>query len=260
MQADDQDSQNSDRLPILTAGQRRVLGVLIEKGLTTPEYYPMTLKAIVAGCSQKSNRSPVVSYGPDQVQDVLDELRAMRLVAEVHTESGRTSRFRHHVRQNVQLTEPQLAILTELLLRGRQRLGELRTRASRMVPIERQDDLRGALGGLIERDLVRSNGPVERRGIEVDHCLYDTPPQMPDASSPPHAQPETAARTSSDTSGPESQNAVASGCLERLAQLESVCQQLVQEDAELRRTVHSLEQALAELTSAVQRLTDARDG
>jgi len=256
MLVDDHDSQKSDHLPTFTAGQRRVLGVLIEKGLTTPEYYPMTLKALVAGCSQKSNRSPVAAYSPERVQDVLDELRAMGLVAEIHTESGRTARFRHHVRQNVRLTEPQLAILTELLLRGRQRLGELRTRASRMVPIERQDDLRDALGGLIERDMVRSNGPLERRGIEVDHCLYDAPPEMPGAPPPQRRQPETPERSSQDAAAADRPAAVDNDQFERLTQVESVCQQLLQDNAELRRTVHSLERSVAELMSAVQRLTD----
>jgi uncharacterized protein YceH (UPF0502 family) len=120
----------------LTRAQRRVLGVLIEKGLTTPEYYPLTRKAVTTGCNQKNNRSPLTNYSEDTVEETLDELRQLGLVAVVHTESGRTERYRHFMRQRYPFTETQLAVMTELLLRGAQQLGELRSRASRMVAID----------------------------------------------------------------------------------------------------------------------------
>jgi uncharacterized protein len=156
----------------LTRAQRRVLGVLIEKGLTTPDSYPLTLKAVTAGCNQKSNREPVTNYSEDAVEDTLDELRQLGLVAVVHTESGRTERYRHFVRKRYPFTEPQLAIMTELLLRGRQQLGELRARASRMTAIETQEELRDSLRQLQADKYVRASGPLERRGIEVDHTFY----------------------------------------------------------------------------------------
>jgi uncharacterized protein len=156
----------------LTRAQRRVLGVLIEKGLTTPDSYPLTLKAVTAGCNQKSNRDPVTNYSEDAVEETLDELRQLGLVAVIHTESGRTERYRHFVRKRYPFTEPQLAVMTELLLRGRQQLGELRARASRMTPIDTQEELRESLRQLQDADYVRANGPLERRGIEVDHTLY----------------------------------------------------------------------------------------
>ena len=90
----------------------------------------------------------------------------------LHTEGGRTERYRHYMRHKTPLNERQLAIITELMLRGKQQLGELRTRASRMVAIETQDDLRTELQALIAMGLVRANGPLDRRGIEVDHDLY----------------------------------------------------------------------------------------
>lgn len=167
-------SEPSPSLPLseLTRKQRRVLGVLVEKAFTTPEAYPLTLKATTTGCNQKSNRDPVTSYDEDTVADTLEELRQMGLVAVVHTESGRTERFRHYMRHRFTLTEPQLAILTELLLRGRQQVGELRARASRMVPIESLEQLREELSGLIEMKFAQTTGPLERRGVEVDHNLY----------------------------------------------------------------------------------------
>jgi uncharacterized protein YceH (UPF0502 family) len=96
----------------------------------------------------------------------------MGLAAVVHTESGRTERFRHYMRKRFTLSEPQLAVLTELLLRGRQSIGDLRARASRMVPIESLDDLRVALKGLLEQKYVQANAALERRGVEVDHNFY----------------------------------------------------------------------------------------
>src|SRR5690606_38507486 len=95
---------------VLTRPQRRVLGVLVEKGLTTPDSYPLTLKAVTTGCNQKSNRDPVTNYSEDAVEETLDELRQLGLVAVVHTESGRTERYRHYVRKKYPFTEQQLAI------------------------------------------------------------------------------------------------------------------------------------------------------
>ncbi len=161
-------------LTTLTRKQRRVLGVLLEKAFTTPEQYPLTLKATTSGCNQKNNRDPASNYDEDAVHQTLEELREIGFVGELHTESGRTERYRHYMRHRTKLTEPQLAIMTELMLRGKQQLGELRTRASRMVPIESQDELRDALQALAALGLVRSNGPLDRRGIEVDHTLYPT--------------------------------------------------------------------------------------
>ena len=257
MLVDDHDSQNPDQLPVLSAVQRRVLGVLLEKGFTTPEYYPMTLKAIVAGCSQKSNRAPVVVYDPDRVQDALDELRTLGLVAERHTESGRTVRYRHHMRQNIKLTEPQLAILTELLLRGRQRLGELRTRASRMVSIERQDDLRHELVGLMQKELVRSNGPLERRGIEVDHCLYDKPPAMESWADVPPPQDQQSTPGVEAATKSESEASLHS---ERLRELEGVCEQLTTDQIAMRQVLDELSEAVTDLKAQVQRLASEWDG
>lgn len=192
-------------LPELSRKQRRVLGVLLEKGFTTPDQYPLTLKAATTGCNQKNNRDPVSAYDEDAVADTLTQLNRLGFVGVLHTESGRTERYRHYMRHRTDLSEQQLAVLTELLLRGKQQPGELRTRASRMVPIESQEELRAALQGLMDLNLVRSNGPLERRGVEVDHNLYpdnenhealsvlaDEPASIPD-SRPAAAAPRPAA-------------------------------------------------------------------
>ncbi|CAK9014868.1 UPF0502 protein RB6530 [Durusdinium trenchii] len=171
---EDVKQEGDDWAPVreLTKPQRRILGVLLEKAYTTAEYYPLTLKATTTGANQKSNRSPVTNYTEDAVFEVLEELRELGLVSVVHTEGGRAERYRHNMRKRYSFTEPQLAILTELLLRGRQQVGELRSRASRMVPIESLDELRKQLRELIELGYVQSSGAVERRGVEVDHNFY----------------------------------------------------------------------------------------
>jgi uncharacterized protein len=162
--------------------QRRVLGALIEKAFTTPEYYPLTLKALTTACNQKNNRDPVTNYSEEEVQEIADELREKGLVAVVHTETGRTERYRHYLRKHYDISETGLAILGELFLRGRQQLGELRTRAGRMAPIDSLDVLRTELQTLLEAGYVRASGSLERRGIEVDHGFYQE--AAPDWSSP----------------------------------------------------------------------------
>jgi len=152
--------------------QRRVLGVLLEKAFTTPDVYPLTVKACTSGCNQKSNRDPVTNYTEEQVREILDELREVGVAAVVHTDGHRAERFRHYMRKRYSFSEVQLAVLTELILRGRQQPGELRTRASRMTPIDSQEILKTALTELQSQGYVQSNGPLDRRGVEVDHTFY----------------------------------------------------------------------------------------
>lgn len=172
MESTDLDDPNVSGPKQLARGLRRVLGVLLEKAFTTPDVYPLTVKACTSGCNQKNNRDPVTNYSEEQVRDILDELRECGLAAVVHTDGGRAERFRHFMRKRYKFSEVQLAIITELLLRGRQQPGELRTRASRMVPIESQEDLRSALADLQAQGFLQANGPLDRRGVEVDHTFY----------------------------------------------------------------------------------------
>ena len=103
----------------LTSLQRRVIGVLMEKASTTPDQYPLTLKALTSGCNQKSNRAPVTHHSEDTILATVDELRDMLLVAEVFTDGGRAARYRHYMRYRYDFSETQFAIIAELLLRGR---------------------------------------------------------------------------------------------------------------------------------------------
>ncbi len=258
--SDDLNSPENERPTIteLSKQQRRVIGVLVEKGLTTPEYYPLTLKALTAGCNQKSNRYPAVHYSEDDVLDVLDELRELGLAAVVHTESGRTERFRHYMRKRFTFTEPQLAIVTELLLRGRQAMGELRARASRMVPIESLDDLRQELHGLMETGFVQSSGPLERRGVEIDHNFY-APSENKSIQADVHSEPTGGRLETQRQPAPSpTTQPVAHDSLEpinqRIAELQSVTQQLQFENKQLRDEFDTLKQDYQTLDDAFDRL------
>lgn len=127
----------------------RVLGVLIEKAQSTPQQYPLTLNALVSGCNQKNNRLPVVEWDEERVYDSIETLRAKRLVNEVNLTGSRVPKFKHNARETLSIDTPQLVILAELLLRGPQTLGELRTNASRMHPLESLDVVQSTLHAMM---------------------------------------------------------------------------------------------------------------
>ncbi len=154
----------------LSAKQRRVLGTLMEKSKTTPDAYPMTFSGLTTGCNQKSNREPVSNYTTEQVETVVDELRSLGAVTIVQG-SGRVTKVRHYAYNWMALNKTEAAIMTELLLRGEQTLGELRTRASRMEPIEDLKHLQQLFDGLKARNLVVELSPPGR-GQLVTHNLY----------------------------------------------------------------------------------------
>ncbi len=158
--------------------QRRVLGVLVEKAKTTPDGYPMTVNAIKTGSNQKSNRNPQLDLDADDVQATLDELREMGAVVEIQGD-GRVVKYRHRAYEWLGVEKTELAVMTELLLRGEQTVGELRGRAARMEPIESLAEIRPVLAGLVERGLVIEL-TAEGRGQWVTHGLYPEGEQ-PDA-------------------------------------------------------------------------------
>lgn len=154
----------------LNSGQRRVLGVLIEKAKTTPDAYPMTVNAIITGCNQKTNREPLMSLTQDDVEQILDELRGLSVVAEIHG-SGRVPKYRHYAYEWLGVDKTELAVMTELLLRGEQALGDLRGRAARMEPIADVASLMPIVKGLVAKGLMVELTPAGRGQI-VSHNLY----------------------------------------------------------------------------------------
>lgn len=242
----------SETIPLkeMSRKQRRVLGVLLEKAFTVPDQYPMTLKAVTTGCNQKNNRDPVSNYSEDDVADTLSQLQEMGFVGCLHTEGGRTERYRHYMRHKTKLTEPQLAIMTELLLRGRQQLGELRTRASRMVQIDSQDVLRQALQGLLDLNVVQTNGQLERRGIEVDHSLYpsgENHDRMTMLADEPDEEPVAPVSRAVTSPLHDTRPAQAPASADRLASLEAQLRDLKDELSTVRTEFRELQDRFEDL-------------
>ncbi len=156
---------------LLNRLQRRVLGVLVEKSKTTPEAYPMTLNALTNGCNQKSNRSPLMNLTADEVSSTLDSLRGLGAVLEIQGD-GRVPKYKHLLYDWLGVDRPESAVMTELLLRGQQTLGELRARAARMEPaIGDLHQLKPIVDSLIAKGLMMELTPAGR-GQVVSHALY----------------------------------------------------------------------------------------
>lgn len=155
----------------LDVQERRVLGVLVEKAKTTQDAYPLSLNALVTGSNQKSNRDPILDLEDDDVAETLDRLKVRGMIAKVI--GGRVERYRHLLYETWMVDKVELAILGELLLRGPQTEGELRTRASRMEPIDDLDALRRQLKPLVERNLVVYLTAEDRRGAMLTHGFHE---------------------------------------------------------------------------------------
>ncbi len=168
---------STESWPVLPIRERRVLGVLIEKQKTSksPDAYPMSVNAITTGCNQKSNRDPVLDLDEDEVEETLTRLQGGGWVSKIT--GGRVERWRHLLYENWKVGRVELAILAELLLRGPQSEGDLRTRVCRMDDVPDLDQLRALLKPLAERKLVVYLTPPERRGTTLTHGFH-TPEEL----------------------------------------------------------------------------------
>ena len=140
----------SSRAKSLSAAARRVLGVLVEKAKTTPDHYPLTLNGIVTASNQKSNRDPKMEIDEQDALIAIDELKEQQAVREVQG-SGRAIKYRHAAYEWMDIGDAGSAVMTELLLRGPQTVGELRTRASRMYSFADLHALQPVLDQLCEQ-------------------------------------------------------------------------------------------------------------
>lgn len=131
--------------------EQRLVGVLIEKELSVPESYPLTVNSLVAGANQKSNRDPSMDAQDYQVEGALKSLLAKGWALELEREGGRTRRYAHQAETHLSVGKAELAILAELLLRGPQAPGELKTRAERMAPVGTSEDVERRLRELAAR-------------------------------------------------------------------------------------------------------------
>ena len=134
----------------LSEAEARVLGALIEKDMATPEYYPLSLNALVNACNQKSNREPVVHYDEDTVLEALESLRDKRLSIVQTGGDSRVPKYRHRIAETLNLGNRELAILCVLLLRGPQTSGELKQRTERLHAFDDLDAVESTLNRLAE--------------------------------------------------------------------------------------------------------------
>src|SRR6202162_3977209 len=153
----------------LTATEVRVLGSLIEKDITTPEYYPLSLNALVNACNQKTNRDPVMQLDEDAVRNALDSLQDQRVAGPARGADSRVTKYEQRMQEVFNFTRAEIAVLCVLLLRGPQTPGELRGRAERMHRFEVLEDVQSALQKLMQREpplakvLPRQPGTKESR-------------------------------------------------------------------------------------------------
>ncbi len=137
---------------ILTEIETRVLGSLVEKQVTTPEYYPLTLNALTLACNQKNNRNPVTSFSEDEVAQALESLREKNLAYVFYGSTSRVPKYKHVMAEVLHLSAAELALMCVLLLRGPQTTGELATRAFRLHEFSGLEEVEATLNGLITRE------------------------------------------------------------------------------------------------------------
>jgi hypothetical protein len=211
---------------LLNEAEVRVVGSLIEKQVTTPDYYPLTMNALVHACNQISNRDPVVQYGEPEVADAVESLRAKNLVYIFYGADSRVPKYKHMAREVLGLSPPELAALCVLMLRGPQTVGEVRGRTGRLYEFADLREAEETLDGLARRDeplvtkLPRQAGRKEAR---YAHLLSGAPA----VEEEPEGQP----------SAPPSPRAAAGRAAEpeRVARLEAEVEALRGELAEIRR-------------------------
>jgi len=207
--------------------EARVLGALIEKEITTPDYYPLSLNALVNACNQKNNREPVMTLDESSVRTALYNLQAKRLAGRAGSADSRVTKYEHRIQEVFNFTRAETAIIDVLLLRGPQTPGELRGRSERMYRFEELSDVQATLERLIERDpplvkmLPRQPGTKESR---YAHLL----------SGDVEGGGEPAGSTA-----PVARGGIAD---ERLARLEIEVAELKKEIAELKTQLESLKQ------------------
>ena len=200
-----------------------MLGSLAEKQVTTPDYYPLTMNALVHACNQISNRDPVVQYDERQVEEAVDTLRLKNLVYIFYGADSRVPKYKHMMREVLGLSPPELAALCVLMLRGPQTVGEVRGRTGRMHEFTDLREVESTLEGLAQRDeplVVKLPRQAGRKEARYAHLLAGQPVVEDEAEA--QATPAAAPRARAGDS-------------ERVARLEAEVERLSDEVAEMRR-------------------------
>ncbi|MGA9463135.1 MAG: YceH family protein [Terracidiphilus sp.] len=212
---------------LLTAAQARVLGSLIEKEITTPDYYPLSMNALMNACNQRSNREPVMELDEDDVRQALRGLQDQRLAGPARGADSRVTKYEHWLGEAFNFSRAETALLCVLLLRGPQTPGELRGRTERMHPFDEISDVLGGLQRLMEREpalvavLPRQPGTKESR---YAHLLSGAVESAPAAAA--------FASSGAEASSPEQDG--------RIALIETTVAELRNEVATLRARIDDL--------------------
>ena len=210
---------------VLTAVETRVLGALVEKEITTPDYYPLSLNALVNACNQRSNREPVMSVGEDEVRQALNALQDKQLAGHARLSDGRVAKYEHWLGEAYNFSRAEVALLCVLLLRGPQTPGELRGRTERVHRFDEISDVLSGLQKLMDREpslaaiLPRQPGTKESR---YAHMLSGPVESI--------AMPTTEAPTHQESSNSD----------ERIDRLESEVSALRRQVDELNRKIQAL--------------------
>ncbi|HYR92317.1 MAG TPA: YceH family protein [Terriglobia bacterium] len=176
----------------------RVLGSLIEKEITTPDYYPLSLNALVAACNQSSNRHPVAHFDEETVAGAADSLREKKLVHLVDRGDSRVAKYRHVLYEAMSLGRPAIAVMCVLMLRGPQTVGEIRTRSNRLYDFSSLDEVELTVNSLMSREpalIVRLPRQSGQKEVRYAHLLsgevkITEPEAEPDRLRKPEAEPD----------------------------------------------------------------------
>jgi len=214
--------------PLLTIVEARVLGALVEKEVTTPDYYPLSLNALMNACNQKSNREPTMDLDEDEIRQALHGLEEKRLAGRARSSDGRVTKYEHWLQEAFNFTRGEIAAICVLLLRGPQTLGEIRGRTDRLFHFEELSDVQTTLQKLTDREpplvkvLPRQPGTKEAR---YAHLFSGDVATFEVAASPA----STASTTGRD---------------ERIGSLEEQVAALQSDTAELKQQIEKLMRAL----------------
>jgi uncharacterized protein YceH (UPF0502 family) len=223
-----------DEQIVLSAAQARVLGALLEKEVTTPEYYPLSLNALINACNQRSNREPVMNLDEEAVRLALHRLDDLKLAGRSRSSEGRVAKYEHRLGEAFNFTRAETALICVLLLRGPQTPGELRGRTERMHTFDELTDVLAGLQKLMERTpplaavLPRQPGTKESRyahllsgGIDSLAATFTTAPLYTPRAQGQFAEPDP-------------------GHEDRIVRLEATITELRQEMAALRARIDDL--------------------
>ncbi|MGJ8680328.1 YceH family protein [Paraglaciecola sp.] len=224
----------------LTPNEARVIGVLLEKEITTPDQYPLSLNGLTQGCNQKSNREPVVSFSETEVQNILDDLTHKKLILEYTGVGSRVVKYKHRFCNtefsDLKFNRQQLAIVCVLLLRGPQTPGELRTRTNRLAEFTNVEEVELALQQLTNLNdeclVVKLEREPGKRDSRYAHLFSGEPELI--------ATNQQVITSNFSSSTPPAPQQIDNDALQRIAQLEQQVADLTQQLTEVKELVDIL--------------------